>query len=139
MKLYIIIFCVALASLIQKNASAQGCVAIRGIGGIACMNPNEAADSSSWSLTLNTRYFKSYKHFVGLVEQKERVENETEVINHSFSSDFFIQKNLSKRYSLGINLPILSNARSSLYEHGGNAAGQAGRHSTHSFGLGVQK
>ena len=37
---------------------------------------------------------------------------------------------------MGINLPIISNARSSLYEHAGNAAGPASRKSTHSFGIG---
>jgi len=136
MKIYIIVSIIAISTFFQLNASAQGCVAIRGIGGVSCLNPHEAADSSSWSLTVNTRYFKSYKHFVGMAEQKERVENETEVINHNFSTDLFLQKNLSKRFSFGVNLPIISNARSSLYEHGGNAAGSSARHSTHSFGLG---
>lgn len=118
------------------GSKAQGCVAIRGIGGEHCINNSESVDTSSWSLTINTRYFKSYKHFVGLVEQKERVENKTEVVNHSFSTDIFIQKKISNIFSLGLNLPIISNTRSSLYEHGGNAAGANGRHSTHSFGIG---
>ena len=94
-----------LGVLLHEKASAQGCVAIRGLGGSSCLNPNEAPDSTSWTLTMNSRYFKSYKHFVGVIEQKERVENETEVINHNFSTDFFIQKNISKRISFGLNIP----------------------------------
>lgn len=133
---YIFLVFLSTGLLTHAKLSAQGCVAIRGLGGASCLNPNDAPDSSSWMLTINTRYFKSYKHFVGLVEQKERVENETEVINHSFSTDFFIQKNLSRIFSLGINLPVINNARSSLYEHGGNTAGQNGRRETHSFGIG---
>lgn len=133
---YIFLVFLSTGLLTQAKLSAQGCVAIRGLGGASCLNPNDAPDSSSWMLTINTRYFKSYKHFVGLVEQKERVENETEVINHSFSTDFFIQKNLSRIFSLGINLPVINNARSSLYEHGGNTAGQNRRRETHSFGIG---
>ncbi|MFN5422649.1 MAG: hypothetical protein ACK5AO_05230 [bacterium] len=118
------------------ESNAQGCVAIRGIGGELCTNNNEHNDTSLWSLTINTRSFKSYKHFVGLVEQKERVENKTEVINHSFSTDLFIQRNINSKYAIGCNIPIISNVRSSLYEHGGNNAGPAGRHATHSFGIG---
>lgn len=130
------IILLSLCLLIQEKGLAQGCVAIRGLGGSSCLNPNEAPDSTSWTLTMNSRYFKSYKHFVGVIEQKERVENETEVINHNFSTDFFIQKNISKRISFGLNIPLISNGRSSLYEHAGNAAGPASRKSTHSFGLG---
>ncbi len=136
LKIFLSIFLFSACLLMQEKSIAQGCVAIRGLGGSSCMNANEAPDSISWTLTINSRYFKSYKHFVGIVEQKERVENQTEVINHNFSTDFFIQKNISKRVSLGFNIPLVSNARSSLYEHAGNAAGPASRKSTHSFGLG---
>ena len=93
-------------------------------------------DSSGWLLNINNRYFKSYKHFVGTEEQYEREENGTQVINHTYNMDLFLSKNLNSKWSVGINIPIVNNTRSSLYEHGGNAAGPAGRHSTHSFGLG---
>ncbi|MEN9371854.1 MAG: hypothetical protein RLZZ64_929, partial [Bacteroidota bacterium] len=62
-----------------KEVKSQGCVAIRGLGSASCINHETSVDTSSWSLTINNRYFKSYKHFVGLAEQKERVENGTEV------------------------------------------------------------
>ena len=43
-------------------------------------------------LNINNRYFKSYKHFVGKEEQKQRVENGTNVINHSYTMDLFLVK-----------------------------------------------
>lgn len=123
--------------LFFEKTIAQGCVAIRGLGAFSCAtHQEETQQPSGWTLTINSRYFKSYKHFVGTVEQKERVENGTEVINHSFSTDFFLQHQFNKRTSIGFNLPIISNVRSSLYEHGGNTVGPSARKSTHSFGIG---
>jgi hypothetical protein len=119
-----------------QKSSAQGCVAIRSAGGMSCSMDHATADSSGWMLYVNTRYFKSYKHFVGTEEQEERVENGTEVINHSYNMDLFLIKNINHRWSVGVNLPISAYTRSSLYEHGGNAAGSSARHTTSSFGIG---
>lgn len=135
-RLVALVVIVMVCSLLNSSLYAQGCVAIRGLNGAVCASSNGHADSTSWTLTINTRYFKSYKHFVGTIEQKERVENGTEVINHSFSTDFFIQKNITRKFSLAINLPLINNARSSMYEHGGNTGGPSARKSTHSFGIG---
>jgi len=49
---------------------------------------------SNWTVSVNNRYFKSYKHFVGKEEQHERVEAGTEVINHFASTEFGISRNL---------------------------------------------
>ncbi len=97
--------------IFTNEVNAQGCVAIRGLGSASCINHETSVDTSSWSLTINNRYFKSYKHFVGLAEQKERIESGTEVINHTFSTDFFIQKNINSRLSIAANIPIISNTR----------------------------
>jgi hypothetical protein len=133
---YSIILSIALLLAMSGHSFSQGCVAIRGTGGAACMRPAEGGDSSGWLLNINNRYFKSYKHFVGTEEQHERVENGTEVINHTYNMDLFLSKNINRKWSVGINIPIVNNTRSSLYEHEGNAAGPSGRHNTHSFGLG---
>jgi hypothetical protein len=82
---------------------------------------------------LNNRYFKSYKHFVGTIEQKQREEEGTNVINHSYELDVTATRYLNLRWSVAVTLPIMDFARSSLYEHDG-----ATRHSTHSFGIGMQ-
>lgn len=105
------------------------------------MMPNHnAADHgamNNWTFNVNSRYFKSYKHFVGTEEQHERVEGGTEVINHFFSNELGIQRQLNDRWSIGLFVPVISNARSSMYEHyGNNNKSPNARRSTHSFGLG---
>ncbi len=117
----------AIIAIVQYNVQAQGCVAIKGTAGI-CSKP---ADAKGWELNLNNRYFRSYKHFVGTEEQKQRVDEGTNVINHSYELDITATRTVNLRWSLGITLPILDFKRSSLYEHN-----NSGRHSTSSFGIG---
>ena len=124
-----------LMEMVPAGASAQGCVAIRGSGGASCGLGHGGSDSTGWMLTVNNRYFKSYKHFVGKVVQHERLEQGTEVINHTFNTDIFVQRIFNRRWSMGLNIPVVGNSRSSMYEHGGNTGGPSARHSTHSFGL----
>ncbi len=123
---------------IQYNSSAQGCVAIRNNGSTCTMmDSHEGTSPHGWTFAMNNRYFKSYKHFVGTVEQKERVEKGTEVINHVFSSELALTKQFNSRWSFGAFLPVISNARSSMYEHYGNTSTSPNaRRSTHSFGIG---
>jgi hypothetical protein len=120
--------------LIQTNAHAQGCVAIRSTGGLCAMDEHPDSSSTSggaWLFNANSRYYRSYKHFVGTKEQKQRIEQKTNVINHSFAQDFTLTRIFNNRWSFAVDLPLLSNSRSSLYEHGGKE-----RHYTHSFGIG---
>jgi len=124
-RIYIILFITV--SFSQLKVNAQGCVAIKGTAGI-CSKPS---DAKGWEMNLNNRYFKSYKHFVGTIEQKERVEKGTEVINHSYELDITATRTINVRWSLAMSLPIMDFKRSSLYEHDGKT-----RHSTRSFGIG---
>jgi len=119
--------------LVNHFVNAQGCVAIRGAGGATCslMDHMKNIDTSKWLFTANTRYFKSFRHFIGTVEQKQRQTLGNEVINHTFSMDYGITRILNKTWSIALYVPIIANTRSSLYEHGGLT-----RHETHSFGLG---
>lgn len=119
-------------------ARGQGCVAIRS-NGSACTitGAHDPAAAHNWVVALNSRYFKSYKHFVGTEEQKERVERGTEVINHTFSTEVGLTRNFNPRWSAALFVPLTSNARSSMYEHYGNASkSPLARRNTHSFGLG---
>lgn len=131
-RLYLIYFFVTF--VVTYKAGAQGCVAIRSNGNTCSLIM--PGDYKGWQLNFNNRYFKSYKHFVGTEKQKHRLEEGTEVINYAFAWDFTITKKMNKYWSLSLAVPLLSNVRSSLYEHGGNSAGPAARHSTRSFGLG---
>jgi hypothetical protein len=82
-------------------------------------------------MNINDRYFRSYKHFIGTQEQKQRVQEGSNVINHSEEMDLTLTRILNSRWSLAFTLPIMDFSRSSLYEHDG-----VNRHVTHSFGVG---
>jgi hypothetical protein len=117
------------------NSNAQGCVAIRSNGGTCTMmgpdHKQNNAPASGWVLGINTRYFRSFRHFVGKDEQKQRIAQGTEVINHSYSTELGLTRMLNGRWSLAFFAPFISNTRSSLYEHDGKH-----RNHTHSFGVG---
>ncbi|HZE85283.1 MAG TPA: hypothetical protein VE035_13305, partial [Puia sp.] len=86
---------------------------------------------SKWQLNANNRCFRSFRHFVGTDEQKQRQVLGNEVINHQYTLDLAITRTLSSRWSIMLDLPIEANSRSSLYEHS-----NLGRFVTHSFGVG---
>lgn len=117
---------------LNQKSTAQGCVAIKSNGGICTMSQHYQNDTASkWFLNVNNRYFKSYKHFIGTTEQKQRIAQGTNVINHQYTMDMAITRVINPRWSLMLDLPIESNSRSSLYEHN-----NVGRFTTHSFGVG---
>jgi len=122
--------------LIAHQAQSQGCVAIRSTGGF-CTRDQAMHNDAKWMLGVSNRYFKSFRHFVGTEEQKERLEKQTEVINHTYTLDLVLTRNLNKGWSIALDVPIVSNTRSSLYEHRDPVTKQSvGRFKTHSFGLG---
>lgn len=132
--------CITLSilSLSAYNVNGQGCVAIKGSGASCMMAHTEPANTAGWQLTVGARYFKSFRHFSGKVENKDRLIQGTEVINHTATVDLALTRILNNRWSVMVDAPITSNARSSLYEHGlvNGAYVKKERHSTHSFGLG---
>lgn len=119
--------------LFQTNIFAQGCVAIRSTGGLCTMDehPDSLAPQGSWLFNDNSRYFRSFRHFIGTQEQKQRIAQGTNVINHAYTQDLTLTRNFNNRWSFAVDIPVVDNSRSSLYEHGGTQ-----RHETHSFGVG---
>ncbi len=119
-----------------QQAFSQGCV---GIKNMHCTSMSPASKPDKWQVSLNHRYFRSYKHFVGSDEQKQRVDQGTEVINKVHSIDLGVSYNVSNRLALSLSFPILLNDRSSLYEHYGNSTSsnpQQLRFHTQANGLG---
>jgi hypothetical protein len=116
-----------------ENASAQGCVAIRSTGGLCAMDehPDSALKNGEWLFNSNSRYYRSFRHFIGKQEQFQRIAQGTNVINHAYSQDLTLTRIFNDRWSVALDVPVLSNTRSSLYEHGGKV-----RASTSSFGVG---
>jgi hypothetical protein len=122
----------------NARLNAQGCVAIRGNASTCMLSHPEHTNKAGWQLNTSARYFKSFRHFSGTVENKDRLIQNTEVINYSTTVDLALTRIFNDRWSLTVDAPIISNARSSLYEHGlvNGAYIKRERHSTHSYGLG---
>ncbi|GAB3887784.1 hypothetical protein [Spirosoma agri] len=110
------------------QGAAQGCVAVRHMSCAAPAGVNSAdffkQRTGHWQVSAGYRFFRSYKHFVGDEEQKQRVEQGTQVINVSHALDLGLTYLVNPRLSFSVNLPIQYNDRSSLYEHYGNAIAQ---------------
>ncbi|MFL5772013.1 MAG: hypothetical protein ACJ75F_02570 [Flavisolibacter sp.] len=127
-----IFFVLFIASFWSLQSLAQGCVAIRSNGGVCTMTGADGSHQpASWVLGINSRYFRSFRHFVGKDEQEQRQELGNEVINHTSATEFSLVHTMNNRWSVGLFAPIIANKRSSWYEHDNK-----NRYSTHSFGLG---
>jgi len=64
-------------------------------------------------------------------------ETGTEVINHNFSTELAFVKQINARWSIGFYTPVISNVRSSMYEHYGNTSKSPNaRRKTTYFGIG---
>ena len=128
-KLSFITFCYLLLN--QTNVFAQGCVAIRSTGGVCTMgeHPDSAVTGGAWLFNSNTRYYKSFRHFVGKDQQHQRIDVlHNNVINKVLSQDFGFTRIFNDRWSINLDIPYVDNSRSQV--SGGK------RFSTHSFGLG---
>ncbi|WP_339653360.1 hypothetical protein [uncultured Maribacter sp.] len=73
----------------------------------------------------------NYRYFRGTEEEPDRITSNTEVINYSDSTDFFLTYGINEREYTSITLPTIFNSRSSLYE-----LGREERNTTFSRGLG---
>ena len=121
-KLHLLSFLGFVLLLISQQASGQGCVAVRPMGGCTGTSSNSILlGKGQWQVGANYRYFRSFRHFKSDTEQKERLEKHTEVINHAHSMDLGLSYGISDRLSVSANLPFIYYDRSSLYEHYGNA------------------
>lgn len=117
-----------------SRSYAQGCVAIRSFSGCSTGQAGSAILMPGESVAgMNFRYFKSFRHFRGTEEEEQRVEQGTQVINHSYFMDLSFTYAFANRFYASLTVPFVYHERSSLYEHGGNALGD--RHKTYAKGL----
>ena len=128
-----IIFTSIIISLIATKTFSQGCVAIRSTGGVCTMeeHPDSSIKAGGWLFNANSRYYKSFRHFIGKQEQFQRIDPlHNNVINKVFTQDFGFTRIFNDRWSLAIDIPYADNSRSQLNTTPGT------RFSTHTFGLG---
>lgn len=117
----------------SQKLTAQGCVAIRSTGGFCTAEADHNLDTAAnWQFSVNGRYYKSFRHYVGATYQKQRQVLGNEVINNAYTMDMAIYRILNPRWSLMLDLPISANARSQTYLQNGIYH----RFSTHAFGAG---
>jgi hypothetical protein len=134
MKKYIyLLLSICMLVAFTHTTRAQGCVAVKNMSSCA-MNWDDNNTGGAWQFSLNYRYFRSYKHFRGRHEEKERVEQGTQVINNDNSINLGIGYTFNNRFSITGVIPYIFIDRSSLYEHLGQSSGQ--RFHTQSQGLG---
>lgn len=129
MKRIYILFGVLIFITVQQ-ANAQGCVAIRQMGGVT----TTSCSSSSYSYNLlkgdfqvgaNYRYFHSWRHFVGREEQPQRQttgggigtdgKDRGNAVNiYSHALDLNLSYGLSNRIQLNLTIPYVHNERSQV-------------------------
>ncbi len=131
MRLFFLTAVICFLLFIHSDLKAQGCVAIRGTSTMCTRHTDIEKETKGWQLNTNYRYFRSFRHFRGTHEEKERLEQNTEVINWQHALDFSVIRIFNNRWSLLAGIPLLANSRSSLYEHG-----RTERHRSQSFGIG---
>jgi Putative MetA-pathway of phenol degradation len=63
-------------------------------------------DNGRWQLSIGVRKQRSHRHFVGTVEQKQRAEQGTEVVNNIYLYDVALTYAVNKRFNLTVGVPI---------------------------------
>ncbi|MBP6756140.1 MAG: hypothetical protein KA210_08320 [Bacteroidia bacterium] len=122
----LLLFISVAISFITEKSIAQGCVAIRQMGGVNTNASNSYnLNNGEFQLGTNYRYFHSWRHFVGNEEQPQRQttggghdENGKELGNavniYSHAIDLNLSYGLTNRISLNATLPYVHNERSQV-------------------------
>ncbi len=114
-----------------NNLSAQGCVAVRQMGGTNAMYSSDSSISSynlnkgDLQVGANYRYFHSWRHFVGDIEQPQRqntgggigadgIDHGNAVNIYSHALDLNFSYALSDRWQINATLPYVHNERSQV-------------------------
>jgi hypothetical protein len=125
---------IATIIIVSTNSlNAQGCVAVKSMG-CSGQSSSTSLAKGQFEFSANMRYFESFRHFVGDVEQHERLEKHTEVRIQSFNYDFAINYGISNHFYLSFDLPYISNNRSN--NHYTDANGVAQRFKVEAKGIG---
>ncbi len=81
------------------------------IGAACASGAAQSGDGGSflkrWQLYIGYRKQRSHRHFAGTVEQHEREEAETEIVNDVHLFDLGLTYNFKRRYSLSVGVPFM--------------------------------
>lgn len=125
--LYLFIFLLLLiTSTVNHNLRAQGCVAVRQMGGINPLSTNGyTLPKGEFLIGTSYRYFHSFRHYVGTEEQPHRQntgggfdsngnEKGNAVNIYSHAIDLNISYALTNRIQLNVSIPYVNNERSQV-------------------------
>jgi hypothetical protein len=124
MRKYFIILVIALIAKFSSNA--QGCVAVRQMGGVAmCSSNSYNLSKGDFQVGANYRYFHSWRHFIGTEEQPERQytgggigldgKDHGNAVNiYSHALDFNLSYGLTSRLQINLAIPYVHNERSQV-------------------------
>lgn len=131
--------------IFSAELKAQGCVAVRQMGGINPLSTNGyTLPKGEFQVGGSYRYFHSWRHFVGKEEQPDRqthgggfdangkeLGNAVNIFSHAF--DLNISYGLSDRLQLNVAVPYVHNERSQVLTQ---TNGDKYRYSVYAQGLG---
>jgi hypothetical protein len=114
-------------SILSLNVNAQGCVAVRQMGGVNALGATNSYNLSKgdFQVGFNYRYFHSWRHFVGTEEQPQRQntgggigtdgKDRGNAVNiYSHAVDFNFAYGLTNRIQLYAAIPYVHNERSQI-------------------------
>ncbi len=135
----LILISIALTVLFNYHTNAQGCVAVRQMGGVTALgSPDNSYNLSKGDLQVgvNYRYFHSWRHFVGTDEQPQRQTLGNAVNIYSHAVDLNLSYGLTNRLQFNLSLPYVHNERSqTLVQNKDTASGKLTRYSLFAQGL----
>ncbi len=123
----LILFTALFLIIANQQISAQGCVAVRQMGGVTALNGANSYNlgKGEFQIGANYRYFHSWRHFVGTEEQPQRQNtgggigldgkdhgNAVNIYSHAVDLNF--SYGLTSRLQLNLTLPWVHNERSQV-------------------------
>lgn len=125
-KTSLIIFIGFMSLVFTNNLTAQGCVAVRQMGGTCAMGTSSYnLEKGDVQIGAAYRHFHSWRHFVGDVEQPKRqttgggigadgIDHGNAVNIYSHALDFNLSYGLTNRIQLNASVPFVHNERSQV-------------------------
>ena len=123
----LILFTALFFIIANQQINAQGCVAVRQMGGVTALNGANSYNlgKGEFQIGANYRYFHSWRHFVGTEEQPQRQNtgggigldgkdhgNAVNIYSHAVDLNF--SYGLTSRLQLNLTLPWVHNERSQV-------------------------
>lgn len=109
------------ASVVAAPALAQGCLAVHTnqpmLGGLCSggVEPPHGFFRHPLTVEIDWRSFSSHRHFIGTVEQKQREILGTEIENHQNLYNVGVSYELTPRWSVNANVPVIAGTRDQKY------------------------